>query len=140
MGSNPILSVFFDPSNKNKYDFLGTHNLVNFFFFSNQLVASFYIVYICILGYLLFFFGFIGFIKRQISLIYILLSIELMFFGLNIVFLFSGFFFYLLLNQLIVLLLLVLSAVETALLLSIIFLYARQFQTTDLIFLQILKY
>jgi NADH:ubiquinone oxidoreductase subunit K len=63
-----------------------------------------------------------------------------MFFGLNIVFLFSGFFFYLLLNQLIVLLLLVLSAVETALLLSIIFLYARQFQTTDLIFLQILKY
>jgi len=139
MGSNPILSVFLDLK---KISMIFWEPIIwsTFFFFSNQLVASFYIVYICILGYLLFFFGFIGFIKRQISLIYILLSIELMFFGLNIVFLFSGFFFYLLLNQLIVLLLLVLSAVETALLLSIIFLYARQFQTTDLIFLQILKY
>lgn len=111
------------------------------FFFSNSLSAlAFYLVFGCILGYLLFFLGIIGLIIRQISLIYLLLSIELIFFGMNLNFLFLGYLLLFPYFQIIVLILLTLTAAETAIFLAIIFLYHQQFKTTDIKLLQILKY
>ncbi len=91
-------------------------------------------------GYLIFFLGIIGLIIRRMSFIYILIAVEIMFLGLNIVFLFLGFFFSLYFLQLVVLVLLVLAACEAAILLSLLYVFYRKFAVTDLLILNLLKY
>lgn len=94
----------------------------------------------CFLGYAIFFFGIIGLIIRRISIIYILISIELLFLGLDIVFLFVGFLLYLPFLQLVVLILLVLAASEAAIVLSIVYNFYKLSNTTDLALLMLLRY
>jgi NADH:ubiquinone oxidoreductase subunit K len=110
--------------------------LYNTFFFSEILL----IFQMCLLGYIVFFFGIIGLIIRRISIIYILIAIELMFLGLDIVFLFIGFLLYLPFLQLVVLILLVLAACEAAIILSVVYNYYRLVNTTDIFLLRLLRY
>jgi NADH:ubiquinone oxidoreductase subunit K len=110
-------------------------------FLFNTLQSNFnFLIQVLFSGYLIFFLGMFGLIIRRISLIYTLISIELMFLGLNIVFIFLGFLFYIPFVHVIVLILLVLSAAEAAIVLSLIFLLYRYNQTIDLFILTALKY
>lgn len=113
-----------------------------FFLFNVSATVNFnyILLQLCLLGYCIFFFGIIGLIIRRISLIYTLISVELMFLGLNIVFLFLGYLLSQPFLQIIVFVLLILSACEAAILLSIIFTFYRINQTTDLNLLKFLKY
>lgn len=110
------------------------------FFFKPHIFNFSFIFFACLLGYFLFFFGIIGLIIRQFSLIFILIAIELFFLGSNLIFLFLGFLLFQPFLQIVVLLLLTLAAAEAVVLLSIIFFYHRNFQTTDLSLLQILHF
>lgn len=78
---------------------------------------------VIIVGYFIFFFGIIGLIIRRISILYILIAIELIFLGINIIFIFLGYLLFLNFLQVIVLILLVLAACEAAILLSLIFIF-----------------
>lgn len=92
------------------------------------------------LGYFLFFLGIVGFLYRQASLLHLLLTIELIFFGINLVFLFLSYLIFLPYLQIVVLCLLALTAAETAVFLALVFIFHKNFQHTELYFLQVLRY
>jgi NADH-quinone oxidoreductase subunit K len=98
-----------------------------------------FISLIC-LGYLVFFIGFIGFFFFKGSLLFCLITIELMFVGLNFLIIFLGFYLQFFFSQLFVLCLLTLSAAETAIGLSLLLLYHKQYLTTTLRLLKTYNY
>jgi NADH-quinone oxidoreductase subunit K len=112
----------------------------NWFFFFFFCKMNIFICCGLFLGFFLFFFGIIGFLFRQSSLLHLLLTIELMFFGINLIFLFLSSLVFLPYLQVIVLCLLTLTAAETAIFLALIFLYHKNFETTELVFLKNLFY
>jgi len=85
-----------------------------------------------LLGQMLMFIGIIGIIRRVTSILLVLISLELTLLGINFSIIFVG----LLLNQpfclIVSMLLLIMSAVETAIGLSLVFLYHKAFDTTAL--------
>lgn len=85
-----------------------------------------------LVGQIIMMIGLLGIIKRINSILLVLISLELTLLGINFSILFVG----LLLNQplclIISLLLLLMSAVETAIGLSLVFLYHKAFDTTSL--------
>lgn len=92
------------------------------------------------LGYLIFFIGIFGLIYYRFSLLYCLISIEVMLVGLNFSIIFIGN----LLNQpfcqILVLILLTLAAAETALGLSLVLLYYKLYKTTSIQILTKLRF
>ena len=107
-----------------------------FLFDSCYFVTLQYISVFVLCGYFLFFLGIIGIIIRQISLIFILISVELMFLGINFVFLMLSFLILQPFLQIFVIILLCLSAAETAIILSFIFVYHRLFFETEKVLLR----
>jgi NADH:ubiquinone oxidoreductase subunit K len=105
----------------------------NFYSITNVLVSI-------LLGQLLLFIGLFGIIRRSTSILLVLLSLELSLLGLNFAIIFLG----LLLNQplclILSMMLLILSAVETAIGLSLVFLYYKAFDTTALKYLSKIRY
>ena len=93
-----------------------------------------------LLGQIVLIIGILGIMRRVTSILLVLISLELGLLGINFSLLFLG----LLLNQplclVVSLLLLIMSAVETAIGLSLIFLYHKAFQTTSLKSISKLKY
>jgi NADH:ubiquinone oxidoreductase subunit K len=108
-------------------------------YFNNS--VNFLTVFInIILGQIIMLIGFFGIIKRVTSILLVLISLELTLLGINFSIIFIG----LLLNQplclIISLLLLIMSAVETAIGLSLVFLYHKAFNTTSLKSIAKLRY
>jgi NADH:ubiquinone oxidoreductase subunit K len=93
-----------------------------------------------LLGQIIMFIGIIGIIRRVTSILLVLISLELTLLGINFSIIFVG----LLLNQplclIVSLLLLIMSAVETAVGLSLVFLYHKAFETTSLKSIAKLRY
>jgi len=93
-----------------------------------------------LLGQVVLVIGVLGIMRRVTSILLVLISLELGLLGVNFSLIFLG----LLLNQplclIVSLLLLIMSAVETAIGLSLIFLYHKAFQTTSLKSISKLKY
>lgn len=100
------------------------------FFFDYKILN--YINYI-FLGFWMFLCGFFGIFFRRKSILFSLISIELMLMGINIIFLFLGKFFYYAFCQIIVIVILFLGAAETALGLTLILLFYSKYNTTSLI-------
>lgn len=91
-------------------------------------------------GYFLFLIGVTGLLLPSMSVLYVLLSVELIFLGINIVFIAIGNLNFIIQMPIYVLLILTLAAAETAVMLSLIFLYHRLAQTTSITFLNKLKF
>jgi NADH-quinone oxidoreductase subunit K len=102
------------------------------FFFDYRVLNFFNYIF---LGLWMFFCGFLGiFFKRQ-SIIFSLISIELMLMGINIIFLFIGKLLYYPFCQIIVLVLLFLGAAETALGLTLLLAYYNKYNITKILVL-----
>lgn len=112
--------LFWEPIIWDNYALFDDHN------FYIELLYGLYV------GYFLFFLGLSGLFLRHVSIIYILISAELMLLGINLVFLFLS----LLLAdpqcQLMVLMILTIAAAETTIGLSLLFLFHQIFDSTDI--------
>jgi NADH-quinone oxidoreductase subunit K len=84
------------------------------------------------LGYLIFFIGIFGLVYYRFSLLYFLISVEVMLVGLNFSTLFIGALLHQPFCQIFVLMLLTLAAAETALGLSLVLLYYKLYKTTSI--------
>ncbi len=85
-----------------------------------------------LLGQMLMFIGLIGIIRRVTSILLVLISLELTLLGINFSIIFVGLLFNQPLCLIVSMLLLIMSAVETAIGLSLVFLYHKAFDTTSL--------
>lgn len=108
------------------------NNFMNTAEYINIVFNSFNVFFNILLGQFVMLIGILGIIRRVTSILLILLCLELTLLGINFAIIFVG----LLLNQplclVVSLLLLIMSAVETAIGLSLVFLYHKAFQTTSL--------
>jgi NADH-quinone oxidoreductase subunit K len=92
------------------------------------------------LGYLIFFIGFLGLLVYKGSLIFCLISIELMLISLNFAIIFIGIYIHVNFTQIFVFILLTLAAAETAIGLVLILFYHKLYTTTSLQILNKYKY
>lgn len=92
------------------------------------------------LGYLIFIIGLFGLIYYRFSLLYCLISIEVMLVGLNFSIIFIGAFLHQPFCQILVLILLTLAAAETALGLSLVLMYYKLYKTTSIQILTKLRF
>lgn len=98
----------------------------------NIVFNSFNVFFNILLGQFVMLIGILGIIRRVTSILLILLCLELTLLGINFAIIFVGLLFNQPLCLVVSLLLLIMSAVETAIGLSLVFLYHKAFQTTSL--------
>ena len=110
---------------------------VSIFYEEFFMIKNFITLYI---GYFLCFLGILGLFFRINSIIYLLISMELIFLGFNVIFLLLGLLLNIFQCQLMVLIILTLSAAETVIGLSLLFLFHKTFDSTELELVEKLKF
>lgn len=110
--------------------------MIDLFLEGNIINFNMYIL----LGFIIFLIGFFGLLLYKDSLIFCLISVELMMVGLNYTLIFIGALLNNFFCQILFLIILTLTAAETAIGLSLVLLYHKLYLTTSLRFLKFFNF